>query len=122
MGELTNFLGNDTVTIILNNSAKTINEFKAQNPATKVALCDKLKVKNEIYKQGTTILIDTREEVQAQNEVNNQTIKKYEQEFKVRNEDFINKHKISVVMSKERKHARTALLNHLKNMNTQIQK
>ena len=122
MGELTNFLGSDTVRIILNNSAKTINELKAQSPATKVALFDELKVENEIYKQGTTILIDTLEDVQAQNEVNNQAINKYEQEFGVRNEDFINKHKISVVMSKERKHARTALLNHLKNMNTQIPK
>ena len=118
MGELTNFLGNDTVRIILHNAAETINEFKNQNPATKLALVDKLHGENEIYRQGTTILIDTFEEVQAQNEVNNQVIKKYEQEFGIRNEDFINKHKISVVTSKERKHARTALLNHLKNMNT----
>ena len=35
-----------------------------------------------------------------------------------RNDEFIQKHKISVVMSKEKKHARTALFNHLKNMNT----
>ena len=118
MGELSNFLGSDTVRIFLNNSAKTIYEFKAQNPATKVALFDELKVENEIYKHGTTILIDTLEEVQAQNEVHNQVIKKYKQEFGVKNEDFINKHKISVVMSKERKHARTALVNHLKNLNT----
>ena len=122
MGELTNFLGNDTVRIILYNAAETINEFKNQNPATKLALVDKLHGKNEIYRQKTTILIDTLEEVQAQNEVNNQTIKKYEQEFGVRNDEFINKHKISVVTSKERKHARTTLINHLKNMNTQIQK
>ena len=118
MGELSNFLGSDTDRMILNNCAKTINEFKAQNPATKVALFDELKVENEIYKQRTTILIDTLEEVQAQNEVNYQTINKYVQEFGVRNDEFIQKHKISVVMSKERKHARRALLNHLKNMNT----
>ena len=114
MGELTNFLGSDTVRIILNNSAKTINEFRAQNPVTKIALFDELKVENEIYKQGTTILIDTLEKVKAQNEVNNQVIKKYEHEFGVRNDDFINKHKISVVTSKERKHARAALLNYIK--------
>ena len=122
MGELTNFLGNETVRIILHNAAKNINEFKNQNAATKLAIVDKLHGENEIYKQGTTILIDSLEEVQAQNKVNNQVIKKYEQEFGVRNEDFINKHKISVVTSKERKNARAALLNHLKNMNTQIQK
>ena len=46
MGELTNFLGSDTVIIILNNSAKTINEFKAQDPAPKVALFDELIVEN----------------------------------------------------------------------------
>ena len=34
----------------------------------------------------------------------------------------LKKRKISVVTSKERRHARTALLNHLKSMNTQIQK
>ena len=122
MGELTNFLGNDTVRIILHNAAETINEFKNQSAATKLALVDKLHRENEIYRQETTILIDTLEDVQAQNVVNNQVIKKYEQEFGVRNEGFINKHKISVVTSKERKHARAALLNHLKNMNTQIQK
>ena len=122
MGELTNFLGNDTVRIILHNAAENINEFKNQTPATKLALVDKLHGKNEIYRQRTTILIDTLEEVQAQNEINNQVIKKYEQEFGVKNEDFINKHKISVVMFKERKYARTALLNHLTNMNTQATK
>ena len=122
MGELTNFLGNDTVRIILHNAAENINEFNAQTPATKLVLVDKLHAENKIYRQGTTILIDTLEEVQAQNEVNNQVIKKYEQEFGVRNEDFINKHKISVVISKERKFAHAALLNHFKNMNTQIPK
>ena len=109
MGELSNFLESDTVRIIINNSAKTINEFKTQNPATKAALFDELKVENKIYKQGTTILIDTLEEVQAQNKVNNQVIKKYEHKFGVRNEDFINIYKISVVTSKERKHVRASL-------------
>ena len=118
MGELTNFLGNKTIRIILHYAAETIIEDQAQTPATKLVLVDKLHAENKIYRQGTTILIDTLEEVQAQNEVNNQTIKKYEQEFGVRNEDFIKKYKISVVTSKERNHARTALLNHLKNMNT----
>ena len=122
MGELTNILRNDTVRIILHNAAENINEFKNQTPATKLALVDKLLGENEIYRQGITILSDTLEEVQAQNEVNNQVIKNYKQEFGVRNDDFINKHKISVVISKERKHARAALLNHLKKMNTQIQK
>ena len=83
MGELTNFLGNKTVKIILHNAAENINEFKNQNAATKLAIVDKLYGENEIYKQGTTILIDTLEEVQAQNEVNNQVIKNYEQEFGV---------------------------------------
>ena len=64
MGELTNFLGNDTVRIILHNAAETINEFNAQTPATKLVLGDKLHAENEIYRQGTTILIDTLEEVQ----------------------------------------------------------
>ena len=114
MGELTNFLGTDAVRIIFNNSAKTINEFKAQNPATGIALGGELQVENEIYKQGATILIYTLEEIQARNEVNNQAIKQCEQDFKIRNDDFIKKHKISVITSKERKHAFAALLNHLK--------
>ena len=99
MGKLTNFLGNDTVRIILHNAPETMNEFKAQTPATKLALVHKLHGENKIYKNGTTILIDTLEEVQAQNEVNNQVIKKYEQEFGLQNVDFINKHKLSVVTS-----------------------
>ena len=83
MGELTNFLGNDTVRIILHNTAETINEFKVQTPATIIVLVNKLHVENEIYRQGTTILIDTLEEVQVQNKVNNQVIQKYKQEFGV---------------------------------------
>ena len=102
MGELTNFLESDTIKIIFINAAETINEFKTQSPATKIALVDKLQVENEIYKQETTILIDTLEEVQAQNKVNNQTIKKYEQEFGVINDEFIKKHKISVATSTEK--------------------
>ena len=42
MGELTNFLGNDTVRLISHNAAETINEFQAQSFATKLALVDKL--------------------------------------------------------------------------------
>ena len=122
MGELTNFLGTDTVRIILNNATKNINEFKAQNSATKITLVDELKVENKIYKQGTTILIDTLEKVQAQNEIHNQTIKKYEEEFGLRNDNFINKHKISVITFKKRKYARAAPLNYLKNMNIQLPK
>ena len=76
MGELTNFFGNETVRIILHNAAETINEFKNQTAATQLALVDKLHGENKMYRQGTTILIDTLEEVQAQNEVNNQVIKK----------------------------------------------
>ena len=34
MGELTNFLGNETVRIIPHNAAETINEFKNKSPAT----------------------------------------------------------------------------------------
>ena len=86
------FCGNDTVRIIRHNAAETLTKFKNQTPATKLALVDKLHGESEIYRQGTTILIDTLEEVQAQNEVNNQVIKKYEQEFGVRNDDFINKY------------------------------
>ena len=48
MGELTNFLGNDTVRIILHNAAETINEFNAQTPATKLVLVAKLHAENEI--------------------------------------------------------------------------
>ena len=42
MGELTNFLLNETVRIILHNAAENINEFKNQNAATKLAIVDKL--------------------------------------------------------------------------------
>ena len=51
MGELTNFFGSNTVRIIFNNATETINELKAQSPATKIALVNKLEVENEIYKQ-----------------------------------------------------------------------
>ena len=45
-----------------------------------------------------------------------------EEKLNIKNKDFIRQEKITVVMSNERKHARTALVNHLKNMNTNIQK
>ena len=58
MGELTNFLGNETLKIILHNATETINKFQAQTPATNLVLVDNIHAENEIYRQGTTILID----------------------------------------------------------------
>ena len=99
MGDLTNFLGNDTVRILLNNASKNINEFRSQSTATKVVLADELITENELYKQGIPILIDTLDEVQAQNKVQSIAIKNYEKELGVKNDDFIQKHKISVTMT-----------------------
>ena len=65
--------------------------FLAQSSATKVALVNELQVENEIYKQETIILINNFEEVQTQNKVNNKASKKYEQEFEIKNDDFIKK-------------------------------
>ena len=122
MGDLTSFLGNDTVRILLNNATKNINEFRSQSTATKVVLADELIAENELYKQGIPILIDTLDEVQAQNEVQSIAIKNYEKELGVKNDDFIKKHKISVTMTKNQEHARTAVINHIKNMNLQATK
>ena len=121
MGELTNFLGNDTVRILLNNATKNINEFRSQTNGTKIVLADELIAENKLYKQGIPILIDTLDEVQAQNEIQSLAIKNYEKELGVKNDDFIKKHKISVTMTKNREHASTAVINHIKNMNLKIQ-
>ena len=121
MGDLTNCLGIDTVRILLNNASKNINVFRSQSTASKVVLADELIAENELYKQGIPILIDTLDELQAQNEVQSQAIKNYEKELGVKNDDFIKKHKISATMTKNREHARTAVINHIKNMNLKIQ-
>ena len=83
MGDLTNFLGNDTVRILLNNATKNINEIRSQTNATKIVLADELIAGNELYKQGIPILIDTLDEVQALNEVQSIAIKNYEKELGV---------------------------------------
>ena len=66
-------------------------------------------------------MIDTLDEVQALNEVQSLAITNYEKELGVKTDDFIKKHKISVITTKNRDHARTAVINHIKNMNLKIQ-
>lgn len=79
-------------------------------------------METEIYNKGTTKLIKTLKELQAQNKANNQTIKQYEQEYEIRNNDNINKYIINVVTYNEKNYARAALVDHFKSMNTQISK
>ena len=44
-----------------------------------------------------------------------------EEKLNIKNKDFIRQEKITVVMTKERKHARTALVNYLTSMKQPIQ-
>ena len=50
MGDLTNFLRNDTVKILLNNATNNINKFRSQTNATKIVLADELIAENKLYK------------------------------------------------------------------------
>ena len=122
MGELTTYFGSDTIRTFLDEASDNINKFKDQNAATKAELADDLKVKNVIYERSVPILLDARNTVQAQNEIKDIVIKNMEDKLNIKNEDFIRQERITVVMTKERKHARAALLNHLNNMNTQATK
>ena len=108
MGELTTFFGSDTIRTFLDEASDNINQLKDKNAATKADLAGDLKVKNVINKQSVPILLDARDTVHAQNEIKNIVIKKMEEKRNIKNEDFIRQEKITVVMIKKRKHARTA--------------
>ena len=48
-------------------------------------------------------------------------IKKMEEDFEIKDEDYIRKHNLSITMTEERNHARKALINHMyKKYTTQI--
>ena len=121
MGELTTYFGSDKIRTFLDEASDNINKFRDQSTATKAELADNLKVKNVIYERSVPILLDALDKVQAQNEVKDIVIKKNEKKIKYQNEDFIRQEKITVVMTKERKHARTALVKYLTSMKQPIQ-
>ena len=121
MGELTTYFESDTIRTFLDEASDNINKFKDQNAATKANLADDFKVKNVIYERSVPILRDALDTVQAQTEIKDIVIKKMEEKLNIKNEDFIRQEKITVVMTKERQHARTALVNYLTSMKQPIQ-
>ena len=71
--------------------------------------------KNEIYKQAVPELIETLDEVEADRDLKSMIIKKMEEDFGIKDEDYIRKHNLLVTMSVDRSHARKALINHINN-------
>ena len=120
MGELTTYFGINTIRTFLNEASDKINKFSAQNAATKADIADDLKVKNVIYERSVPILLDALDTVQAQNEIKDIVIKN-DRKTKYQKWDFIRQEEITVVMTKKRKHARTALVNYLTSMIQLIQ-
>ena len=120
MGDLTTYFGIDTMRTFLDEASDNINKFSAQNAATKADIADDLKVKNVIYERSVPILLDALDTVQAQNEIKDIVIKN-DRKTKYQKWDFIRQEEITVVMTKKRKHARTALVNYLTSMIQLIQ-
>ena len=115
MGEISKYFGNDTMKLVLDNASENIKTFNSKNHATKLNLVDDLYIKNEIYKQAVPELIETLDEVEADRDLKVKIIKQMEEDFGIKDDDYIRKHKLSVVMTEERKHARKALISHINN-------
>ena len=113
MGEITKYFGNDTMKIFIDNASENIKQFNSKNIATELELVDELYAKNEIYKQAVPELIENLDEVEADRDIKSMIIKKMEEDFGIKDEDYIRKHNLSVTITEERKHARKALINHI---------
>ena len=115
MGEISKYFGNNTMKLFNDNASKNIKTFKSKNPATQLDLVDNLYAKNEIYKQAVPELIETLDEVEANSDLKAKIIKQLYEDFGVKDNDSIRKHKLSVVITDERKHASKALISHINN-------
>ena len=115
MGKISKYFGNDTMKIFIDNSSENIKQFNSKNLATKLELVDDLYAKNKIYKQAVPELIETLDEVEADRDLKSMIIKKVEEDFGIKDDDYIRKHKLSVVMKDDKNHARKALINHINN-------
>ena len=115
MGEISQYFGNDTMKLFLDNASENIKTFNSKNPATKLDLVDDLYTKNEIYKQAVPELIETLDEVEADRDLKAKIIKQMEEDFGIIDDAYIRKHKLLVVMTDERKYARKALISHINN-------
>ena len=115
MGEITKYFGYETMKLFLDNASKDIKNFQSQTPKTKLALVDDLYAKNEIYKQAVSELVETLDEVEADRNLKDMIIKKIKNDLGIKNEDYIRKYQLSVVMTEDKKHARKALICHIHN-------
>ena len=121
MGELTSYLGNEYMKFIFDKASQNSQEFIKQTGATKLKLADAIKVEVEAYKLATNVLLDTLDDAGAKIELDSKTLKAYEKEYGITNEEFIKNQKITVIKSDERNHAKNLLKVHLKkNYNTQL--
>ena len=114
MGEISKYFGNDTMKLFIDNASENIKTFNSKNNTTKLDLVDDLYIKNEIYKQAVPKLIETLDEVEADRDLKAMEIKKQiEEDFGIKDEDYIRKHKLSVVITDERNHARKVVNSHM---------
>jgi hypothetical protein len=114
MGEITAYFGEKAMVGITDMALEKSQKFIAQSGSTKLALADELKVENETLKIAAHELIETLDETEADRELKIKTIKKYEEVFGTKNEEFIQQHHISVVRkTDEKSFAKRALWNHL---------
>ncbi len=56
--ELIEYLPNKLMIDIKNNAIKNTKEFSQKNDSTKLAICDHLKLENEVYKEGFKHIIN----------------------------------------------------------------
>ena len=99
--------------LFIDNASENIKTYNSKNHATQLDLVDDSFIKNEIYKQAVPELIETLDEVEADRDLKVMVIKKMKKDFGIKDEDYIRKHKLSVVITDERNHARKALISHM---------
>ena len=71
--------------------------------------------KNKIYKQAVPELVETLDEVEADRDLKAMIIKKMQKDYGIQNDEYIRNHKLLVMMTEERKHARKVLISHINN-------
>ena len=112
--ELQEYLGNDLLHDIKVKAMENSKVFMGQNGETKLALANKLKMENEVLKEGVGHLINVIDTAGADIDLLEKRDKYYKDKYGEINEEYVKSGNLVVTRTTERQHAKKLLNRYVK--------
>ncbi len=113
--ELQPYLGNKLLTDIKNNAVKAIKVFNKQSDATKLQLATQNKMELEMYRQGTTHLINALDETAKELEESEIKVDYYQKQYGEVNQEYVKQYSMELIIPDQNAYAKKRLAKYMDN-------